>query len=87
MKIAKGFSLVTIAEQNVIVPLGTANVNFNSMISLNDCGAFLWRQLQEEKTEDELLRAMLDEYEIDEAIASEDIKRFILKLIDAGIME
>lgn len=87
MKIAKGFSLINIAGQNVVVPLGSKNVNFNKMISLNDSGAFLWQQLQTEKTEQELLAAMLEEYDIDETRASEDIKRFISKLKDAEILE
>ncbi len=87
MKIAKGFNLMHIAEQNIIVPVGAKNVNFNKMISLNDSGAFLWQQLQEEKTEEELLKAMQEEYEIDETTASEDIERFICKLKDAGMLE
>ena len=69
------------------MPLGSKNIDNKAMISLNDSGAFLWRQLQTEKTEEELLRAMLDEYQIDETTASEDIRRFISKLKDAEILE
>jgi hypothetical protein len=87
MRIAKGFNLMNIAEQNIIVPVGVKNINFNKMISLNNSGALLWRQLQEDKTEKELLRAMLEEYDIDEASASRDIKNFICKLKEAGILE
>lgn len=87
MKIAEGFVLKKIIDQNVVVPLGKRNVNFNTMISLNDSGAFLWEQLQTEKTEEELLAAMLDEYDIDEAKASEGIKVFIGKLKDAKLLE
>ncbi|MEQ8175959.1 MAG: PqqD family protein [Syntrophomonadaceae bacterium] len=87
MKISKEFSLMNIAEVNVVVPLGTKNVNFNKMISLNNSGAFLWRQLEIEKTEEELLNAMLNEYEIDETIALKDIKGFICKLKKVGILE
>lgn len=87
MRIAKGFNLMNIVEQNIIVPIGAKNVNFNKMISLNDSGAFLWRQLQEEKTEQELLSVMLEEYDINETTAAEDINRFICKLKDAGMLE
>lgn len=87
MRIAKGFNLMNIVEQNIIVPIGAKNVNFNKMISLNDSGAFLWRQLQEDKTEEALLSAMLEEYDINETAASEDIKKFIIKLQDAGMLE
>ncbi len=87
MRIAKGFNLMNIAEQNIIVPVGIKNVNFNKMVSLNNSGAFLWRQLQEDKSEEALLQAMLEEYDIDEASASRDIKNFICKLKEAGILE
>lgn len=87
MKISQGFILKKIAGQNIVVPLGTKNIDFNVMISLNDCGAFLWQQLQTDKTEEQLLGALLEEYNIDEGRASEDIKRFINKLEDAEILE
>lgn len=87
MKIARGFKLMNIADQNIIVPLGAQNVNFNTMISLNNSGAFLWQQIQEEKKEVELLCAMLEEYDIDEKTAVEDIKIFVSKLRAAGMLE
>jgi hypothetical protein len=87
MRIAKGFNLMNIAEQNIIVPVGIKNVNFNKMVSLNNSGAFLWRQLQEDKSEEALLQAMLEEYDIDEKTAAEDIDRFLVKLRDAGVLE
>lgn len=87
MRIAKGFNLMNIAEQNIIVPVGIKNVNFNKMVSLNNSGAFLWRQLQEDKSEEVLLQAMLEEYDIDEKTAAEDIDRFLVKLRDAGVLE
>lgn len=87
MKISQGFILRKIAGQNIVVPLGVKTLDFNIMISLNDSGAFLWQQLQTDKTEDQLLGALLEEYDIDEERASEDIKRFINKLEDAEILE
>jgi hypothetical protein len=62
-------------DSNIVVPLGAKNVNFNKMISLNNSGVFLWQQLQTEKTEAELLKAMRNEYD--------DIGLFILN-IDKG---
>ncbi|MEQ8176396.1 MAG: PqqD family protein [Syntrophomonadaceae bacterium] len=87
MKISQGFQLMDIAGQHIIVPLGAKNVNFNKMISLNNSGVFLWRQLQTENTEAELLEAMLNVYDVDEETAVQDIKSFIKKLIETGIIE
>lgn len=86
MKISEGFSLRNIEGVNIVVPIGTRNISFKGMITLNNCGAFLWKQLQTDKTEEELLQAMLEEYEIDGATASGDINRFIEKLKNAKIV-
>lgn len=87
MKIDQDFKLMNIAGENIVVALGSKNVNFNKMISLNNSGAFLWQQLQEEKTEEELLCALLKEYNVDQDSARNDIKRFIAKLIETDMME
>ena len=78
---------MNIAGQNIIVPLGAKTINFNTMISLNNSAAFLWQQLQTEKTEEELLSAMLEEYDIDETRANGDIRRFLSRLKDADVLE
>lgn len=87
MKISNEFKLMDIANVNVVVPLGTRNLNLSKMISLNDSGSFLWRQLETEKSEEVLLAAMIDEYEIDEITAAADLKSFIYKLKEAGVLE
>lgn len=87
MKIFQGFKLMDVAGQQIVVPLGAKNVNFNKMISLNSSGVFLWEQLQTEKNETELLAAMLNEYDVDKEIAAQDIQRFINKLIEAEVIE
>lgn len=87
MKISNEFKLMDIANVNVVVPLGTRNLNVSKMISLNDSGSFLWQQLETEKSEEALLAAMMDEYEIDEITAAADLKSFIYKLKEAGVLE
>lgn len=86
MKLVDGFVLKNIADTYVVVPLGTNTVSFRSIISLNESGAFLWSQLETEKTEDELLAAMLNEYDIDEKTAREDIAAFIENLKASGLL-
>lgn len=87
MKIKEGFILRTVAGQNVVVPVGSNTMNFNAAITLNDSAAFLWKQLESEKTEAELLKAMTDEYEIDSATAKSDITVFLNVLREHGIIE
>ena len=48
------------------------------MIRLNGAGAWLWEQLAEEITEEELVRRMCEYYEgLDAQTASADLKEFL----------
>lgn len=87
MKIKSDYILREVAGTCVAVPTGRASLDFSGMISLNGTGAFLWKQLLEEKNEQELLFAMLEEYATDEASAEADIKDFIRSLREVEILE
>lgn len=87
MKVKEDFLLREVAGCYVVVPVGKATVDFNGMLNLNDTGAFLWERLQQETTKEELLKAMLDEYEVTEDIAKKDIDNFITKLKDGNLLE
>lgn len=87
MKISKEFVLKEIAGNYVVLPFGENAVSFKAMITLNYTGAFLWKQLEVEKNKDELLAAMLEEYDIDTKIAEQDMAEFIESLKVNGILE
>lgn len=87
MKIKSDYVMREVAGTCVVVPTGKASVDFSGMISLNGAGAFLWKQLAEDKTEQELLSAMLEEYETDEATAKADISEFLKKVKEADLLE
>lgn len=86
MKIAEGFVLKNIAGTNVVVPVGTNTVSFKAVITLNETGAFLWQQLENDITEADLLKVMLSEYAVDEATAKADIAEFIENLKKANLL-
>lgn len=87
MKISKEFAMREVAGNYIVIPVGEKSVNINAMITLNETGAFLWRHLDEEKTKQELLDLMLEEYEVDNKTAESDLEKFIEKLEAAGILE
>ncbi len=87
MKIKQGFELREIADNYVVIPTESNVVDFSSMIMLNDVSAFLWLQLLEDKTEHDLLKAVLKEYDVDKETAAGDIKIFIKELAAAGVID
>ena len=87
MKIKQGFMLREVAGNFVVVAVGEASKNFNGVINLNESGAFLWKQLMSETTNEKLLDALLNEYDVSEEIAKKDIQMFVNKLKEADILE
>ena len=80
MKIAKEYILREIAGDYIIVPVRAAALEFNGMITVNETGASLWEKLREGTTKEELLHAMLEEYEVSEKEAEADIQEFLQML-------
>ena len=86
MKIRDNYMLSEVAGMPVVVPLG-AESTFRNMIKLNETGKFLWELLKEEITHEALVGAMMEKYEIDEALASRDLDAFLDSLRTFGALE
>ena len=87
MKIKDGFILRKLADSFVVVSINRKNNDFNGMIQLNSTGAFIWEKLQTDKTKEELLKSMLDKYELSEQQARKDIDLFIDKLRKDNLLD
>jgi len=87
MKIKDNFMLRKVADCYVVVPIGPAVADFNGMINLNEAGAFLWQLLERETSEDAVVAAMLEQYEVSEDIARNDVKKFVAQLSEADLLD
>jgi hypothetical protein len=83
MQIKSGFILREIAGNYIVVSVGESG----GMISLSETGAMLFRLLEKGATEEELVLAILNEYEIDEQTAKIDVEAFIKKLEEAKLLK
>ena len=81
MKIEESFILREIAGDYVVVP------TFNGLITINGTGAYLWEQLSEERTIEELAKSVCQEYEVDEESARRDTEEFVELLRRYEILE
>lgn len=87
MRTKKGFMLRTVANRNIVISIGKASLEFNGLITLNETGAFIWKKLSNGCTYDELLNAVLDEYEVDEATAKQGIDDFLKIARNADLID
>ena len=77
MKIKSGYLLREVAHQYIVIPVEKRVLDFNGMITLNGTGVFIWQNLQEEKTEAELLQLLLDTYNVEPQRAQQDLTAFL----------
>lgn len=87
MKVKEGFILREVAGNYIVVAVGSAVKQFNGVITLNETGAFLWKKLEEGCERQDLLSALLDEYEVEKSVAEADVNKFIEKLNGAGLLK
>lgn len=86
MKVKSGYILREVAGNYIVVAVGEEAMDFNGLITTNETGAFLWNKLSENISEQELVDAMLEEYEIDKETAASDISAFIFKLKESELL-
>ena len=86
MKLKKGFVLREVAGETVVVPAGD-DLNFRGMITLNDTAKTLWMALENETDMDGLVKALLGEFNVDEATARAGAEKFVEKLKGLNFLE
>ena len=87
MKISENYILREIAGEYIVVPTGSAAMDFKGLITLNDTGVFLWKLLQEDdQTKESLLDALCEEYEAVREEAKADIEEFLQWIRSEGML-
>lgn len=89
MKIKEGYLLHEVAGNYVVITLGQEAVNFNGLITVSESGKLLWELLARDEgaSREELLAAILNEYDVGEEEAKIDISSFIKSLENNNILE
>ena len=86
MKFKKEFMLREIVGETILIPMGDSNNHFNGIITINELGKFIWENLESSKDKEELLHKILEEYEVEEKEAKEDLDEFLDKLRQVDII-
>lgn len=87
MKIKSGFLLRKVAGRNIVAASGDISQDFQGIITLNETGAFLWEKLSQDLTEEELIKMLVQEYEVGEAVAVKDVREFLDLLLQNHFLE
>lgn len=82
--IKQGYVAREIAGEYIAVPVDSSCGT--NIIILNPVSKFLWDELKTEKTFDELLNAILSNYDVSKEEAETDLKEFLMQLIENNLL-
>lgn len=87
MKIKSSFILREVAGEYLVVPTGENIEIFDGAIVLNEISAFVWKKLENGTSRDELLADILDEYDVEQNIAEQDLDDLLDRMRSYGVLE
>jgi len=88
MKIKKGFEVRNVCGENIVIAHGVENIDFTKVITLNESAAYIWKKVEgKEFTEEDMVDALMAEYEVGKEQAQADVKKLAASWIEAGLVE
>jgi hypothetical protein len=84
MKIKGEFILREIGDEFIAVSIG--DNDFDGVVNLTSSGVVLWQLLEKGCTLEDLVKALLENYNIDEITARTDVKEFVQKLENQDLL-
>lgn len=86
MNIKKELIKREIAGDTILVPVGSAVLDSNGLFVLNELGAFIWDLLPNVDSEESICNAVLEQYDVSEDTAKQDVAAFLKKLQELDII-
>lgn len=87
MKLKKGLIVTELNDGYVGVAVEDAGKSFKGMLKMNGTAAFIIQCLQTETSEEEVVKAVLKEYEVSDADAKAGVSDVIENLTKAGLLD
>lgn len=87
MKLKNGIVTNSIDGENFAIATGDAAKEFNGLVKNNPTAAFIFELLKTEQTEDSIVNAMLEKYEVDEPTVRADVRELLALLKSKNLIE
>lgn len=87
MKTNKGVIYRNIAGEHVLIPVGSIAMDQNGMFVMTELGAQIWQMVDGGATKEEIITALLKEYEVEESRLRADVEDFLQRMIDKNLIE
>lgn len=87
MRAKQGFVLRHVVDEYILMPTGDNISKFNGTVIFNEVAAFVWDKLQNPTSRDDLLEAILNEFEVERDVAAVDLDALLVKLRKYDVIE
>lgn len=87
MKAKDGFVLRNVVDEYILMPVDDTILQFDGAVLLNEVSAFVWNQIQTPVSKADLLKSILDEFEVEEEVAAHDLDNLLETFSGFGIIE
>ena len=86
MEVKKQMVLREIAGDYALIPVGDTVIENNGLFSLSETGARIWELLPQADGAEQLVDALLEEYDVDRETLSRDVDEFLEQLRQMEIL-
>ena len=80
MKIKEDFVKTELGDDTILVAIGEKAEHFHGIVRLNETAAFIVDQLARDTTEEEILTAILKEYDVERSVAQAHVSSVLESL-------
>ncbi|MEI6347741.1 MAG: PqqD family protein [Bacteroidota bacterium] len=74
------FAARNVGTEIILVPVKNSVADMNELFTLNEVGSFIWNHIDGEKSENDIVKALIVDFNVDEERAIKDVKEFIESL-------
>lgn len=87
MKLKDGFLLQNVGGEHMAVASGKAAKVFNGLIRNNGTADFIYHQLMQDTTEEQIVDAMVEKYDAPREVIAKDVHNIIAELRKNGFLD
>ena len=77
----------TVFAQEVDGEMVLLDMESENYFGLDEVGTAIWQAMQKYGTLQEVLNAMLEQYDVEEEVLEKDLSDFVEKLVESGLVE
>ncbi len=74
------FVVREMGNELILVPLAGNVAKMNEMFTMNETGKFIWENIEENTTSDDIIKMLTETFDVDETTAQHDLENFIERL-------